>query len=256
MTRDIAAPPAPVPATAVVPPVVSTGSTGVGTGSIPGVPADLYGPPPSTKKKSVATTGRTTKPTQAGRKVVVGCALVVALFIVLPIAAGVIIFAAQTNSGTVAEADPIPAGPPFELTGAGIREYVAAFDETFDDTRVVRTVFYDAYVVSWVPHDDGEVALWNYVDGAFDQLGDPMSDTTDTAPVDLSDLKPAKVMALVREGESTLGVEQPATTYVIYDRDVIDGTPHVMVYLSNDDGQSGYLIGDLEGNVLSTYKPE
>jgi uncharacterized protein DUF1707 len=253
MTRDIAAPPAPVPATAVVPPLVSApnpydpGSTR----PVAGVPSDLYGPPPSAEKKKVAATGLSTKPAQAGRKVVVGCALVVALFLVLPIAAGVIIFAAQSNSGTVPEADPIPAGPPFELTGAGIRAYVAAFDETFDDTSVVRTVFYDGYVVSWVPQDDGKVAIWNYLDGAFDQLGDPMTDTDETAPVDLADLRPAKVMALVREGESTLGVEQPATTYVIYDRDVIDATPHVMVYLTNDDGQSGYLIGDLDGNVLS-----
>ena len=39
---------------------------------------------------------------------------------------------------------------------------------------------------------------------------------------------------------------------MIFDRDVIDDTPHVMVYLTNDDGQSGYLVGDLDGNVLST----
>ena len=173
-----------------------------------------------------------------------------ALFVILPIAAGVIIFAAQTNTPDFVDTDPIPAGPPFELTGAGLREYIAAFEETFDDTEVVRTVFYDGYVVSWVPQDDGKVAIWNYLDGAFDQLGDPMSDTVDTAPVDLADLRPAKVMALVREGEATLGVEQPTTTYVIYDRDVIDDTPHVMVYLTNDDGQSGYLVGDLDGNVL------
>ena len=251
MTRDIAAPPAPVPATAVVPPVVPSPNP-YDPGSarpVAGVPSDLYGPPPTATKKSVAGTGLTTTSAKAGRKVVVGCAFIVALFVILPIAAGVIIFAAQTNGGTVIEEDPIPAGPPFELTGAGIREYVAAFDETFDDTSVVRTVFYDGYVVSWVPQDDGTVAIWNYLDGAFDQLGDPMSDTADTAPVDLADLRPAKVMALVREAESTLGVEQPATTYVIYDRDIIDDTPHVMVYLTSDDGQSGYLIGDLDGNV-------
>jgi len=260
LTRDIAAPPAPVPTTAVVPPVVATAPTAASPTQNPydagsarpvaGVPSDLYGPPPSAGKKTVAGKGLSTKPNQAGRKVALGCALIVALFVMVPIAAGVIIFAAQTNSSTVVETDPIPAGPPFELTGAGIREYVAAFDETFDDTRVVRTVFYDGYVVAWVPHDDGKVALWVYRDGAFDQLGDPMTDAVDTAPVDLADLRPAKVMALVREAGSTLGVEQPATTYVIYDRDIIDDTPHVMVYVTNDDGKSGYLIGDLDGNVL------
>jgi hypothetical protein len=132
-----------------------------------------------------------------------------------------------------------------------LKEYVAAFEETFDDTEVVRTVFYDGYVVSWVPQDDDKVALWNYVDGAFDQLGEPMDESVDTSPVDLLELRPGRVMALVRQAEETLGVEQPATTYVIYDRDVIDETPHVTVYLSND-GQSGYLVGDLDGIVLHT----
>ena len=32
-------------------------------------------------------------------------------------------------------------------------------------------------------------------------------------------------MALVREGEATLGVEEPATTYVIFDRDIIEARP-------------------------------
>ncbi len=260
LTRDVAAAPSPVPTTAVVPPVapvasapvgVSTGSTGAGTGAIPGVPPDLYGPPPTPRAKTVTAAGLATKPAQTARKVVVGCVFVLALFVILPIAAGVIIFAASSDTPGFVETDPIPAGPPFELTGAGLRAYVVAFEETFDDTEVVRTVFYDGYVLSWVPQDNGKVAIWNYVDGVFDQLGDPMDDTVDTAPVDLAELKPAKVMALVREAEASLGVDLPATTYVIYDRDVIDNFPHVMVYLTNDAGDSGYVIGDLDGNVLS-----
>jgi hypothetical protein len=195
-------------------------------------------------------TGLTTKPAQAGRRLALGCALVVTLVIIVPIAAGVIIFASQTGTSDFVETDPIPAGPPFELTGAGIREYVAAFDETFDDTEVVRTVFYDGYVVSWVPQDDGKVAIWDYRDGAFDQLGDPMDDDTVESTVDLADLKPGKVMSLVREGQSTLGVEPVTTTYVIYDGDIFEGTPQVVVYVTNEESESGYLIGDLDGNVL------
>ena len=54
-------------------------------------------------------------------------------------------------------------------------------------------------------------------------------------------------MALVREARRRSVSRSRDTTYVIYDRDVIDGTPHVMVYVTNDEGQSGYLIGDLDG---------
>ena len=166
LTRDIAAPPAPVPPTAVVPPAWSTptGSPGYDPGRARrGRAGGPLRPAAEHQEEAVAGKGVTTKPSQAGRKVALGCALIVALFVIVPIAAGVIIFAAQTSSTPgVVETDPIPAGPPFELTGAGIRAYVAAFDETFDDTRVVRSVFYDGYVVSWVPQDDGKVALWNY----------------------------------------------------------------------------------------------
>ena len=205
LTHDIASPPAPVPPTAVVPPPVAP---------VPAAPtrttparragrrraADLYGPPPTATKTVAAGTGLTTKANPAGRRIAIGCGAVGLLFFIVPIIFGVVLFASQSGDTFIGEeTDPIPAGPPFELSGSGLREYVAAFEETFDDTEVVRTVFYDGYVVSWVPQDDGKVAIWNYVDGAFGQLGDPMDDDVDSAPVDLADLKPAKVMSLVRE---------------------------------------------------------
>ena len=265
IVRDIAPQPAPVPPTAIVPPVaaptavVATGATGGGSPDAPGsqrptapVPADLYGPHRSAKARGLG--GATTKtPAVAGRKLALGCGLIAALFVIVPIAIGVIIFTSSVTSGPgLLEPDPVPAGPPFVLTAAGLRDYVATFEESFDDTQVVRSVFYDGYVVSWVPQDEGTVAIWDYRDGAFDQLGDPMDDVTDTAPVDLADLRPAKVMRLVRVAEDTLGVAEPRTTYIIFDRDLLDDDPQVSVYVTNEAGQSGYLFGDLDGNVLST----
>jgi len=61
-------------------------------------------------------------------------------------------------------------------------------------------------------------------------------------------------MSLVRQAQA-LGGEGDVTTYVIYDRDMIEDDPHVMVYVSNDEGESGYVIGDLDGNVLQTSTP-
>ena len=265
LTHDIASPPAPLPATAVVPPPpvapVVTAPNPYDPGStrpVAGVPSDLYGPPPTATKTTTQTaagTGLTTKANPAGRRIAIGCGAVGLLFFIVPIIFGVVLFASQSSDTFIGEeAEPIPAGPPFELSGSGLREYVAAFEETFDDTEVVRAVFYDGYVVSWVPQDDGKVAIWNYVDGAFGQLGDPMDDDVDSAPVDLAELKPAKVMSLVRKAEA-LGLEGDVTTYVIYDRDMIEDVPHVMVYVSNEEGESGYVIGDLDGNVLHTSTP-
>ena len=177
-----------MPPTAVVPPVpppvVPAGVTAAhdarSTGS---VPADLYGPPP-TGAETVAAAGVTTKPTRVGRKLALGCGRSVLLFFIVPISFGVVLFASQGdgNGPSIPDVEPTPAGPPFELSGSGIRPYVEAFEQTFDDTEVVRSVFYDGYVVSWVPQGNGKVAIWDYTDGAFDQLGDPMDDSWTPRP--------------------------------------------------------------------------
>ena len=251
LTHDIASPPVPLPPTAIVPPPVAPTTP---TTPVAGVPADLYGPPPTAAKTVASGTGLTTKANPAGRRIAIGCGAVGLLFFVVPIIFGVVLLTSQSSDTYIGEeAEPIPAGPPFELSGSGLREYVSAFEGTFDETEVVRTVFYDGYVVSWVPtgHNDN-VAIWDYTNGAFSQLGDPMDGSVDTAPLDLADLKPGRVMALVDAARATLNVPDPSTTYVIYDRNVVNDDPQLAVYVTNELGDSGYLLGDLRGNVIST----
>jgi hypothetical protein len=259
LVRDLAGAPAPLPPTAVVPPptAVPTAAPTPAPTTVAKptpIPADLYGPPPSETKPVIGGSG-TSSSTTGGPKFLRGCLVLLAVFIGLPLASAVVLFTVDQSSRGIVTTAPAPAGPPFELTRVGLQQYVAAFGDTFGDTEVVRSVFYDGYVVSWVPDDDGNVAIWNYREGAFEQLGDPMADTMDTAPVDLADLKPARVMSLVRRANRTLDVDGVTTTYVIYDRGIIDGTPQLAVFVNNGDGDSGYLLGDLEGNVLYTSQP-
>jgi hypothetical protein len=263
LVHDLVTAPAPVPATAVVPPptpattpappppVADPYAAGSPRPTAP-VPSDLYGPPRSTKKSSGSTVTLTSAHT--GRKAALGCLGVAVLFFIGPIIAGVAFFAGSTGGSDSATAtDPIPAGPPFELTHEGIRDYLTTFEDAFGDSQVVRAVFYDGYVVTWVPAGGDNVAIWNYRNGAFEQLGDPMDGAGDTAPVDLADLRPGKVMSLVQTARETLGVPEPYTTYVIYDRSVIGNDPQVAVYLNNSDtGDSGFLWGDVNGKVIST----
>jgi hypothetical protein len=251
IVRDVAAPPVPVPSTAVVPPAPAPSPAPSATPT-PEVPADLYGPPRSSTKAGAKTLASASGKT--GRKVAFGCLGVAALFFIGPIIAGVAMFASTGggSAGGTATAEPVVAGPPFELSREGIRDYLTTFENSFDDTQVVRAVFYDGYVVTWVPAGDGQVAIWNYLNGAFEQLGDPMDGTQDTAPVDLADLRPGKVMSLVDTARATLNVPDPSTTYVIYDRTIIDNDPQIAVYVTNDDGDSGYLWGDLNGKVTSS----
>lgn len=265
LVRDVASPPAPVPPTAVVPPPVTpvaaappVAADPYATGSqrpTAPVPSDLYGPARSKRARGLTTsTIKTGGASGTGRKVALGCMGVALLFFIGPIIAGVALFAGSVgdeSSGT-STVEPVPAGPAFELTREGIRDYLATFEDSFGDSQVVRAVFYDGYVVTWVPTGDGNVAIWNYLNGAFDQLGDPMDGTQESGPVDLDDLKPGRVMSLVDTARATLNVPDPTTTYVIYDRNVIDNDPQLAVYVTNEAGDSGYLLGDLNGKVIST----
>ncbi len=260
LVRDIATPPAPLPATAVVPPVTAAPASpadpyaaGSQRPTAP-VPSDLYGPARSKRARGLSTSTKAGSGAGAGRKVVLGCMGVALLFLIGPIIAGVALFATSVSeSGPITATEaPIPVGRSFELTREGVRDFIATFEDSFGDSQVVRAVFYEGYVVSWVPAGNGDVAIWNYTNGAFDQLGDPMDGTVDTAPVDLADLKPGRVMALVDVARETLNVPEPSTTYFIYDRNVVDDHPQLAVYVSNEEGQSGYLLGDLRGNVIST----
>ena len=137
LTHDIASPPAPMPPTAVVPPPVA--ARDAGRPRSPVSPLTSTALPPTATKTVAAGTGLTTKANPAGRKIALGCGAVGLLFFIVPIIFGVVVFASQSSDTFIAEeTEPIPAGPPFELSGPGLRQYVAAFEETFDDTEVVR----------------------------------------------------------------------------------------------------------------------
>jgi hypothetical protein len=260
IVRDIAAAPAPVPA--APPPVVTPPAPtpapadpyapGAPRPTAP-VPSDLYGTPRSQRGTSTKAAGLSTSSGKSGRKVAIGCLTVALLFFIGPVVAGVALFAGSSGGeSSSSTADPVPAGPPFELTREGLRDYLTTFEDSFDDTQVVRAVFYDGYVVTWVPAGGGDVAIWNYLNGAFEQLGDPMDGSTDSGPVDLADLRPGRVMTLVNTARETLNVPDITTTYVIYDRNVIDNDPQIAVYVTNDDGDSGYLLSNLRGKVITT----
>jgi hypothetical protein len=218
-----------------------------------GVPSDLYGPPHPHLSSKTATLKTAPKARRRFRWV----GILAVLLFAAPGLFGGLIAAFQSHGGTVftdpgSGPEPVPSGPPFVLNGAGIRDYVSAYRDSFSTTQIIRAVFYDGYVVAWLPQGDNQVSIVDYRDGAFDPLGDPMDRTSaDTAPIDLADLKPAKVMKLVRIAQQDLGVPDPSTTYVIYDRSFVDSSPEVSIYITNDAGADGFLVGDLNGNVTS-----
>jgi hypothetical protein len=152
LVRDIATPPAPVPPTAVVPPPVVPATaapvaadppaTGSQRPTAP-VPPDLYGPARSKRARGLTTSTKASGSSGTGRKAALGCMGVSLLFFIGPIIAGVALFAGSVGDdspGAATEA-PVPAGPPFELTREGIRDYLATFEDSFGDTQVVRSVF-------------------------------------------------------------------------------------------------------------------
>ncbi len=254
LVRDIAVAPEPQPTQ------TPAGTAPAEPSAVPAasVPADLYGPPPGSTTEAVALAGGSRKATPASgatataRRVTVGCLVGVVALMVVGIA-GVLVFAISGfNEVAEVQSQPPPEGPVFELTAEGIDDFVEVFEERFDHTDVVRAVFYDGYVVAWVPTDGDSAEIWNYSGGSFQSFGDPVDESSAAAPVDLGDLRSDKVIEVLDQAEQTLGVEDVTSRYVIYQRDVVDQEPHLWVFVSNDAGDSGYLVADLDGEVEYT----
>jgi hypothetical protein len=57
---------------------------------------------------------------------------------------------------------------------------------------------------------------------------------------------------LWERAQNELGIAKPTDRFVIVETDIIDGTPSLKLYLSDDYG-AAYLLADLDGTVVKLY---
>jgi serine/threonine protein kinase len=140
------------------------------------------------------------------------------------------------------------------LTPAGVRQVVAAFTPHIAGNKILSLTVYETYAIAEAPtpEDPSVYDDLTYRDGQVTtEPGGTMKDATDP-PVSLSVYHWDAVTALMSLAQQKLNVPHPKTRYLIIGSDIIDETPTIMVYLSDDYG-SGFLTADPRGKVTDTH---
>jgi hypothetical protein len=92
---------------------------------------------------------------------------------------------------------------------------------------------------------------FTYREGTATRDG-PDTVDADRAVLDLNQVNWDALPALWQRAEKDLGVDKPTLRYVVVDTDIIDGTPSLKLYLSDDYG-AAYLLANLAGEVMDLF---
>ncbi len=142
------------------------------------------------------------------------------------------------------------------LTPAHIRTALAALEEQTGTTAFVNLRIYDSYVIASVPTAPGAktVDSWQYRDGGVTRTG-PAGTVKDRVPlIDMSKVEWDTLPALLEQAKQDLGVANPTSRYVIVEPWMMDQSPSMRPYLSDEYGQGGYVLAGTDGKVKKVYR--
>jgi hypothetical protein len=139
------------------------------------------------------------------------------------------------------------------LTPAGARKAVSALSGVMGGSKVSDFTLYADSASATAPAKGVKNGFDDFVyrDGTASRTR-PDTVDADRAVLDLNTVNWDALPALWERANKELGVDRPTTRYVVVDTDIIDGTPSLKLYVSDDYG-AGYLAADLAGNVTDLY---
>ncbi|MFD3696261.1 serine/threonine-protein kinase [Streptomyces sp. NPDC058646] len=142
------------------------------------------------------------------------------------------------------------------LDPAGVRAALAALKQKTGTTTFVNLRIYEDYVIAAVPTAPGAqtVDSWQYRDGDVTRTG-PAGTVKDRAPlIDMSTVAWDALPALLEQSQRDLGVANPTSRYVIVEPWMMDQSPSMRPYLSDEYGQGGYILAGTDGKVRKVYR--
>lgn len=148
------------------------------------------------------------------------------------------------------EPDPIVVEPINLHTADGIREFVRLFELQFHGTIADDVDLYrdDAIVVRMVPNQPHRYLRWRFT-GGFEQWTDvPGIRDRDQQTVDLTQLDPDRIGALVTNAREL--VNRPSGKIDLVAIRAYDGQPRVTVYVVDNDESKGSVTATLDGEIV------
>ncbi|OKK22216.1 hypothetical protein AMK16_03275 [Streptomyces sp. CB00455] len=142
------------------------------------------------------------------------------------------------------------------LTPGNIRTALASLKQQTGTTTFVNLRIYDAYVIASIPTAPGAktVDSWQYRDGEATRTG-PEGTVKDRVPlIDMATVQWDALPALMQQAGQELGVAAPTSRYVIVEPWMMDQSPCMRPYLSDEYGQGGYVLAGIDGKVRKVYR--
>ncbi|MGW6982718.1 serine/threonine-protein kinase [Streptomyces sp. NPDC054932] len=276
VSAPVAAPPvAAVPATA--PPVVVPGQFGPYGGPYGSPTPPPFGPGASPYAATTTPVGLTPAPRR--RPALVGAVLTAVLAAAV---VGIVQLLPDGNSGDDDAADSRATRPAVATPGAAhastpgakastskaatargsmltpqnIRIALDALKEKSGTTTFVDLTVYEGYVLASIPTAPGAetVDAWQYRDGSASRTG-PDGTVEEGKPlIDMAAVNWDALPGLLEQSKKDVGIEKPASTYVIVEPWMMDQVPCMRPYITDEYGRGGYVLAGIDGKVKKVTK--
>ena len=159
-----------------------------------------------------------------------------------------------TTPGTQLDTGTTTAAPAEDLLSpAGARKVVSTLAPVMGTSKVCELNIFPEHASAIAPTTAVKNGFddFTYRDGAATRDGADGGDA-DRAVLDLNTVNWDALPALWDRANKELGVANPTSRYIIVDTSIIDGTPSLKLYLSDDYG-AGYLSATLAGEVIELF---
>lgn len=150
-----------------------------------------------------------------------------------------------------AEAAPEPANL---LTVAQLRRFAQTYEEKFATTESYMVVFREKRISVDVPSRGSRprVEGWIYTSVEFEKYADAKAASSIDVIVDIADINWARMLANIEEATTSLNVEDPELSHVIY-RSWGDQAPEIIIYIGNEYNEGGRLHTRPDGTITQRY---
>ncbi|MFI8449381.1 serine/threonine-protein kinase [Streptomyces erythrochromogenes] len=143
------------------------------------------------------------------------------------------------------------------MTPGNVRTALEAFKKQTGTTTFVDMILYDGYILASIPTAAGAetVDSWQYRDGVASRTG-PDGTVEEGKPlIDMAAVDWDKLPGLMERSQKDLKVEKPTSRHVIIDPWMMDKTPAIRTYLSDEYGRGGYVLWGIDGSLRKVYGP-
>ncbi|MGW2992984.1 serine/threonine protein kinase, partial [Streptomyces sp. NPDC001193] len=142
------------------------------------------------------------------------------------------------------------------LTPANVRTAIEALKQKTGTTQFVEMNIYEEYVLASIPTAPGAKTYdrYQYRDGEAKRTGPGSTIKADEPLIDMATVNWDALPGLLDTAKQELGVTNPTSRYVIVEPWLLDGTPSMRPYLTDEYGQGGYVYADTQGKVKKVYR--